>query len=114
MKALIYVLATAVTLLLVSQYVPGILVESFYTAVIVAVIWGILGLTVRPVLKLLTLPINILTLGLFSFVLNALLFWFLATFIQGFHVYGFVPALEGSFILAVVAWAIRAVFKHEE
>ena len=114
MKALIYVLATAVTLLLVSQYVPGILVESFYTAVVVAIIWGILGLTVRPALKLLTLPINILTLGLFSFVLNALLFWLLATFIKGFHVYGFVPALEGSVILALVAWAVRAVFKKED
>jgi len=111
MKAIIYVFTIAVTLLLVSRYVPGILVESFYTAVIVAIVWGILGLTVKPVLKLLTLPINILTLGLFSFVLNALLFWFLATFIKGFHVYGFIPALEGSFILAVVAWALHAAFK---
>ncbi|HEY5383450.1 MAG TPA: phage holin family protein, partial [Candidatus Paceibacterota bacterium] len=83
MKPLIYVLTTAVTLLLISRYIPGILVESFYTALIVSLIWGILGLTVRPVLKILTLPINILTLGLFSFVLNALLFWFLATFIAG-------------------------------
>ena len=113
MKALIYVFTIAVTLLLVSHYVPGILVESFYTALIVAVIWGILGLTVRPVLRILTLPINILTLGLFSFILNALLFWFLATFVAGFHVYGFVPALEGSFILAVVAWVLHAVFKSE-
>jgi putative membrane protein len=114
MKALIYVFATAVTLLLISQYVPGILVDSLYTAIIVAVIWGILGLTVRPVLRLLTFPINLLTFGLFSFVLNALLFWFLATFISGFHVYGFIPALEGSLILAVVAWAVRAVFKKED
>ncbi len=114
MKALVYVFTTAVTLLLISQYVPGILVESFYTAVVVALIWGILGLTVRPVLKLLTLPINILTLGLFSFILNALLFWLLATFIKGFHVYGFIPALEGSVILAVVAWAVRAMFKHDD
>src|SRR6185437_14642971 len=108
------VFTTAVTLLLISEYVPGILVESFYTAVVVAILWGILGLTVRPVLKLLTLPINILTLGLFSFVLNALLFWLLATFVAGFHVYGFIPALEGSVILAIVAWAVRAVFKHED
>ncbi len=109
MKALLYVVVTAVTLLLISQYVPGILVESFYTALIVAVLWGIIGLTVRPVLTLLTLPITIITFGLFSFILNALLFWFLATFIAGFHVYGFLPALEGSFILTVVAWALHAV-----
>jgi len=114
MKALIYVFATAVTLLLISQYIPGILVDSFYTAVIVAVIWGILGLTVRPILRVLTFPINLLTFGLFSFILNALLFWFLATFISGFHVYSFVAALEGSVILAIVAWAVRAVFKHED
>ena len=113
MKALVYVISIAITLLLVSEHVPGIFVESFYTALVVAVIWGILGLTVRPVLKLLTLPINILTLGLFSFVLNALIFWFLATFIAGFHVYGFVPALEGSFILALVGWLVHIAFKSE-
>ncbi|HUD02660.1 MAG TPA: phage holin family protein [Candidatus Paceibacterota bacterium] len=113
MKALVYVITIAITLLLVSQYVPGILVESFYTALVVAVIWGILGLTVKPVLHLLTLPINILTLGLFSFVLNAFLFWFLATFIAGFHVYGFIPALEGSFILALVGWLVHLAFKSE-
>lgn len=114
MRALIYVFTTAVTLLLISQYIPGILVDSVYTAVIVAVIWGILGLTVRPILKILTFPINLLTFGLFSFILNALLFWFLATFISGFHVYGFLPALEGSLILAFVGWAVHAVFKKEE
>ena len=108
MKALFYVFATTVTLLLISKYVPGILIESIYTALIVAVAWGIVGLTVRPILKILTLPINIITFGLFSFVLNALLFWLLSSFIPGFHVYGFLPALEGSFILSVVAWAVHA------
>jgi putative membrane protein len=107
MKILIRILATALTLLLISRFIPGITVASFYTALIVAVIWGILGLTVRPVLHLLTLPINIITFGLFSFILNALLFWFLATFIAGFTVAGFIPALEGSLILAVVSWALH-------
>ena len=114
MKALIYVFTSAVTLLLISQYIPGILVDSFYTALIVAVIWGILGLTVRPILKVLTFPINLLTFGLFSFVLNALIFWFLATFIAGFHVYSFLAALEGSLILTFVGWAVLAVFKKED
>ena len=114
MKAIVYVFTIAVTLLLISQYVPGILVENFYTAVVVAILWGILGLTVKPVLKLLTLPINIITLGLFSFILNALLFWFLATFVAGFHVYGFIAALEGSVILAIVAWCLHLLFKKSE
>src|ERR1700690_1638825 len=107
-KILIKVLVTALALLLIAQYVPGITIASFYTALIVAVIWGILGLTVRPVLKLLTLPINIITFGLFSLVLNALLFWFLATFIAGFSVTGFIPALIGTVILSIVAWALHA------
>lgn len=109
MKMLVRVLATAATLLAISSYVPGIMVESFYTALIVAVLWGILGLTIRPLLNLLTLPINILTFGLFSFVINALLFWFLATFIAGFHVAGFIPALTGSAILTAVSWVLHSI-----
>jgi putative membrane protein len=112
-RILVNVLVTAITLLLISQYVDGIVVSSFYTAVVVAIVWGILGLTVRPVLKLLTLPINIITFGLFSLVLNALLFWLLATFIKGFEVHGFVPALIGTVILSIVAWAMHAAFKHD-
>lgn len=114
MKPLVYVFTTAVALLLISENVPGILVESFYTALIVAVAWGIIGLTLKPVLKLLTLPINILTLGLFSFVLNAFLFWLLSSFIKGFHVYGFIPALIGSAILSVVAWGLHILFKKSD
>ena len=107
-KILIRILATAVALLFIANYIPGIAVASFTTAVIVALLWGIMGLTVRPVLGLLTLPINLITLGLFSFVLNAILFWLLAAFVPGFSVAGFVPALEGSVLLMVVAWALHA------
>ncbi len=103
----IRVLAIAGTLLLLPEFVPGISVASFYTAVVVAVVWGIFGLTVKPILGILTLPINLITFGLFSFVLNALLFWFLATVIAGFTVAGFVPALIGSAILSCVAWVLH-------
>jgi len=108
-RVLIRVLAIAATLLLISQYVDGISVESFYAALIVSVIWGIFGLTIKPVLTILTLPITILTFGLFSFVLNAFLFWFLATFVQGFTVDGFIPALVGSAIIAIVSWVLNKV-----
>ena len=101
------VLAIAGTLLIIAELVPGISVASFYTAVVVAVVWGLFGLTVRPVLSILTLPINIITFGLFSFVLNALLFWFISTIIAGFAVAGFVPALIGSAILSAVGWVLH-------
>ena len=96
---LLHVLVTAITLLAIANFVPGIAVASFYTALIVAVLWGVIGLTIKPILTILTLPINIITFGLFSFVLNALLLWFLASFIAGFSVAGFVLALIGSAIL---------------
>ncbi len=83
--------------------------ESFSVAVIVAIVWGLCMLFVRPVLKVLTLPITFLSFGLFSFVLNALLFWLVSTFVPGFAVAGFLPALEGSFLLSVVGWILQHV-----
>lgn len=107
LRALIRVLATAVTLMLIANFVPGIAVSTFYIALVVAIIWGILGLTVRPILTILTLPINLITFGLFSFILNALLFWLLSTFIAGFTVNGFIPALIGSAIISGVSWVLH-------
>lgn len=112
MKALVYIVATALTLLLISNLGIGIAVDNLYSALVVAVIWGLIMLLVRPVLLLLTLPINIITMGLFSFILNALLFWFISTFIEGFSVQGFVPALLGSVILSCVYWVLHAAYKR--
>ncbi len=106
---IVHVLGVAAALLAITYLNIGITVESFYTAVVVAVLWGILGFTVRPILNLLTLPINIVTFGLFSFVINALLFWFLSSFVEGFHVSGFIAALAGSLVLTVVSWALHKV-----
>jgi putative membrane protein len=108
-KAILRVLVTAAALLLIAQYVPGIAVSSFLVALVVALVWGLVTLVVRPVLALLTLPINLLTLGLFSFVLNALLFWLVGALVPGFSVAGFIPALEGSVILMVLGWVLHAV-----
>lgn len=109
LKALIHVLATAAALIILTRVMPGISVDGWYAAVVVALVWGLIGLTIRPLLGLLTLPINIITFGLFSFVLNALLFWFVASIIQGFEVAGFVPALLASAVLALVAFAVNAL-----
>lgn len=108
-KLLIHVLGIALALLALTQLNLGIVVDDFYSAVIVAVIWGLIMLTVRPILGLLTLPINLLTFGLFSFILNALLFWFIATFIEGFSVAGFIPALIGSVALSLVSAVLHRV-----
>lgn len=96
-------LLVALTLLVVGEYVPGITLAGVYPAIIAAIILGLLNLFVRPILFVLTLPINILTLGLFIFIINAGLFWFAASFIQGFSVDGFWPALLGSLIVTLVS-----------
>ncbi len=110
MKLIARLLLVVLALLLVSRYVPGIHVESFYTALIVALVLGALNLTVRPILLILTLPVNLITLGLFTFVLNAGLFWFVATFVEGFAVAGFIPAFIGAFIISVTHWIGEKVF----
>jgi len=109
LKILIRVLVMAAALLLITQLGIGVTVDSLYIALVVAIIWGVLGLTVRPLIMLLTLPLNIITLGLFSVVINALLFWLLSTFIAGFHVSGFVAAVLGVVILSVVSWILHAI-----
>ncbi len=109
LKLLLKLFVYTIALLAIARLVPGIAITSFYTALVVAVLWAIVSVTLKPLLVLLTLPINLLTLGLFTFVLNALLFWFLSTFVAGFTVAGFIPALEGSFFLSLVGWVLHVV-----
>ena len=103
MKIILKILITAVALLVAAYVIPGITVASVYIAIVAAVVLGLLHLIVKPILFILTLPINILTLGLFSFILNALLFWFAASFVEGFSVAGFIPALLGSLLVAIIS-----------
>ena len=104
MRIITKLLLTVLALLLISNFVPGIAVSSFYIALIVAIVLGLVNLILKPILIILTLPITLLTLGLFTFIINAGLFWFVSTFIEGFTVDGFVPAFIGAFILAGVHW----------
>lgn len=97
------VLLVALTLLLISEFMPGITITGVYPAIITALILGVLNAVVRPILVILTLPISILTLGLFVFVINASLFYFAASFIEGFFVQSFLWALLGSVVLSVVS-----------
>lgn len=93
----------AFALLLAAYFIPGITVTEPATALVAALVLALLNLLVKPVLFILTLPITIVTLGLFTFVINAGLFWFAAYAIDGFSVAGFWSALFGSFIVSVVS-----------
>jgi putative membrane protein len=96
-------LLSAITLVIVSQYVPGFHVASFTTALVVAIVLGIINAVIKPIITLLTLPINILTLGLFSFVINAALLIFVSRLIQGFKIENFTTAL----LAAIILWLIN-------
>lgn len=111
MGLLIKFFGTVFALLLAAYLIPGFVVESFYTASIVAVLLGLLNITIKPVLMLLTLPLNIVTLGLFSFVINAALILGIASFVEGFDVAGFVPAILGGLVIAVVSWVTHLFVK---
>lgn len=103
MKFVIHILVVAGALLLSAYLIPGIEVSGIYIAIVAALILGLLNLVVRPILFVLTLPITLITFGLFAFVLNALIFMFAASFIDGFGVNGFIPALLGSLVVSVAS-----------
>src|SRR5258706_6527686 len=96
-------IVNAAALLLVAYLYPGVQVESFFAAAIAAVVLGLVNAVVRPILVILTFPVTLLTLGLFLFVINALLFWLVAGFVHGFAVSGFMAALIGSRPYSVIS-----------
>lgn len=102
-------LLSALGIIIVSKVVPGFQVDTFTTALMVALILGILNALIKPILVILTLPINILTLGLFTFVINAGLIMLTSYLVKGFSVNGFVPALIGALVLWLISVAIHFV-----
>lgn len=117
MKIIVRWLLLAAALLLVANLYGGVAVASFGAALIAAFVLGLLNTLVRPVLVLLTLPVTLLTLGLFLFVINALMFWAAASVLEGFTVNGFGAALIGSLIYSlcglVIDAAVEALFNRD-
>jgi putative membrane protein len=112
MKLLTKWLLSAAALLLVAYLYQGVEVRSFTAALIAAFVIGLLNAVVRPVLVILTLPVTVLTLGLFLFVINALMFWAAASLLDGFEVRGFTAALIGSLIYSVIGMVIESALER--
>jgi putative membrane protein len=111
MHLLIRWLIYAVAIMLLTYIIPGISVRSFYSALIAALVLGLVNAVIRPLLILLTLPVNILTLGLFTLVINALMLWLVASVVKGFDVKNFVAAFLGALVLWAVSWFTNALTK---
>lgn len=102
---------TVAAVILTVNIVPGIAVaDGWLTVLLVALVWSVITMVVRPVLSVLTLPITIVTFGLFSFILNALLFWAMELVVPGFSVDGFLAALLGAIVLSIISWLINKIF----
>ena len=112
MKIIVRWLLLAAALLLVAYLYPGVRISSFGSAMIAAFVLGLFNTLLRPVLVLLTLPVTVITLGLFLFVINALLFYFAASLLQGFQVSGFLAALIGSLIYSLCGMVIDVAMER--
>jgi putative membrane protein len=112
MKTLVRWLLLAAALLLVAHLYPGVQVSNFTVALIAALVLGLFNAILRPLLVLLTLPVTVITLGLFLFVINALMFYFAASVLSGFNVRGFGAALIGSVIYSLCGLVIDAALER--
>jgi putative membrane protein len=102
-------LINAVSLLILPYVIPSIKIRGFGTALVVALVLGLINVLLRPILVLLTLPVTLITLGLFILVINALLFQFAAWLLKGFEVSGFWSAFFGSLLYSVISWLLSAL-----
>jgi putative membrane protein len=110
MHAILRYLGTVAAVFLTVDLVPGITVTGgWVTIFLIALVWSVITMVIRPVLQILTFPVTIITLGLFSFVLNAFLFWAMTLVVPGFIVGGFWWAPLGAVILSIVSWFIHKV-----
>lgn len=112
MKIIVRWLLLAAALLLVAYLYPGVTIKSFGSAMIAAFVLGLLNTLLRPILVLLTLPVTVITLGLFLFVINALMFYFAASVLDGFYVTGFVAALIGSLLYSLCGMVIDVAMER--
>ena len=101
-------LLVTIAIIITSYLVDGIVVDGFWSAFFAAAVLGILNALFRPILLIITLPINIFTFGLFTLVINALLLKMVSGVVSGFHVYGFWSAVFGSLIISLVSWILSS------
>lgn len=97
----------AVLLMIIPYFVGGFEVANFYVALVSALVLAFINAIIRPILIILTLPINILTLGLFTLIINALIFWFIASFVRGFSVTGFWPAFWAALVYSIFSMILN-------
>jgi len=114
MRLLLIWVINAAALFALPYLMTSITVDSVGTAIIAALVLGLVNALIRPILVLLTLPVTFLTLGLFIFVINGLMFWAVSQMVGGFHVAGFWSAVGGAILYSVISWILSALILKEK
>ncbi len=110
MKLIARLLINMVAILLIAYLLPRLIwVDGLWSAFIAALILGIINAFIRPILVLLTLPLTLLTLGLFLLIINGLMLWLVAALVDGFHVNGFWGAVLGSILISIISWVLSRI-----
>lgn len=111
MKIILNWVLISVSVFITTKIISGIVVDPIWVALVVGACLTLFNMFIKPIIKVLTLPLNILTLGLFSLVINSILFWYLGTFIKGFEVSTLVAAFIGAIVVSVINWLFSKVFR---
>lgn len=111
MQIIVALVLNALALMATAYIVPGFHVSSFTTALLAAVVLGVVNTFIKPVLALITLPITLITLGLFSFVVNAVVLFIVSAVVPGLTLDGWIPAILGSIVLSVVGTVLSSLLK---
>ena len=114
MKLLLIWILNALALLAVAYLVPGIHVAGFTAALVAALVIGLVNMLIKPILVLLTLPITVLTLGLFILVINGLLFYAVGTWLEGFEVNTFLAGMVGALLYSIFSWVLSALLINDK
>jgi len=114
LRLLIVWLINTVSLFILPHLISSIYLKNFMTAMASALVLGLINALIKPIFTLLTLPVTLLTMGLFVFVLNGLLFWFVSHLIPGFQVAGFWSAVGGALLYSIIAWSLSTLLLREK
>lgn len=113
MRLLVTWCINAAALFALPYLMQSIHVDNFWTALVAALVLGLINTLIRPILILLTLPVTLISLGLFILVINGLMFWMVAYLVQGFHVGGFWSAVGGALLYSVISWALSTLILNK-
>jgi putative membrane protein len=113
MKIIIHWILLSVAVFVTTKVIDGVFVDPIWVALIVGACLTLFNMFIKPIIKILTLPINFLTLGLLPIIINGVLFWYLGIFITGFSVSTFYAAFIGALLVSVINWVLNKVFHFD-